>query len=222
MVLQQIHSELAAIYATPVCADVQEFVITNAALANALTPSDAARGNQERLLVQDSPDGAYLSLYIDDAIVNALTVDDPTTYLHEGNFRSFLIALEGMSHLNYALWRGERDETVTPFELELQAEIDKFVACTKLFAMQQGGTIPAALHRVLFEGWRLDDNLSAETRARYTDANFFAAKYCAALRRRFPGLHHQPSFLHELRAFYRLSRNQKVHRIRIAGGALPV
>jgi hypothetical protein len=217
MVLQQIHSELAAIYATPVCPDVQDFVITDATLAASLTPPDAAHGNQERLLVQDTPDGAFLSLYIDAAIVRALSVDDPTTYLHEGNFESFLIALEGMSHLNYALWRGERAESVTPFELELQAEIDKYVACAKLFAAQQDGAIPVALHHVLFNGWRLDDTLDAATQTRYTDANFFAAKYCADLRRRFPGLHHQPSFVQELRAFYRLSRNQKVSRIRAVG-----
>lgn len=215
MVLTQIQAELASIYATPMPYDVQDFLITDAGLAAALTPQHVSTNNQERLLVQGAEDDLRLSLYIDDAVLAQLSADDPTALLHEGNFAAFLIALEGVSHLNYVLWNGERDNPVTLFELELQAEIDKYVTCTKLFGAQLGG-IPAALHRVLFDSMQLDATLCTADRERYAEANYFAAKYCLELRRRFPGHHGQPSFLHELRAFYRLTRNEKVRRIRTA------
>jgi hypothetical protein len=216
MVLAQIQSELAAIYATPMNYDIQDFLITDANLAAALTPRQASTNNQERLLVQGDIDELHLSLYIDDAVVSRLSADDPTALLHEGNFTAFLIALEGVSHLNYVLWNGERDNPVTMFELELQAEIDKYVACTKLFGAQQGGNIPRALHQVLFGANHFDATLGAAERQRYEDANYFAAKYCFELRRRFPGHHGQPSFIKELRAFYRFTRNEKIRHIRAA------
>lgn len=215
MVLAHIQAELAAIYATPLSYDVRDFLITDAEVAAALTPARASVNNRERLLVQGDDDDLRLSLYIDDALIERLAADDPTALLHEGNFAEFLIALEGVSHLNYVIWNGERANPVTMFELELQAEIDKYVTCAKLFGVQQGG-IPGALHRVLFDSWTVDDTLAESDRERYVEANFFAAKYCAALRRRFPGHHGQPSFVHELRAFYRLTRNQKVQHIRRA------
>jgi len=212
MVLAHIQAELAAIYATPIPSDVRDFLITDPAVAASLTPELASTNNQERLLVQGGED-LRLSLYIDDALLARLNADDPTAWLHEGNFAEFLIALEGISHLNYVLWNGERDNPVTMFELELQAEIDKYVTCAKLFGAQQGG-IPSALHQVLFDSSNIDESLDAIDRERYVDANFFAAKYCLGLRRRYPGHHGQPSFLKELRAFYRLTRNEKVRRIR--------
>jgi hypothetical protein len=216
MVLAQIQSELAAIYATPLNYDIADFLITDAGLAATLTPEHASNNNQERLLVRGDPDALCLSLYIDDTILACLSADDPSALLHEGNFGAYLIALEGVSHLNYVIWHGERDHPVTLFELELQAEIDKYVACAKLFSAQQGGHIPPMLHQVLFDSTRYDSSLDATELQRYQDANYFAAKYCSGLRRRYPGHHGQPSFLKELRAFYRLTRNQKIQRIRAA------
>lgn len=216
MVLAQLQAELAAIYQTPLSYDINDFLITDAELAATLTPDNASTNNQERLLVQADRDDLCLSLYIDDAVLNCLRADDPTALLHEGNFAAFLIALEGVSHLNYVIWNGERDNSVTLFELELQAEIDKYVTCTKLFSAQQDGNIPSKLHSVLFGSNLFDAALDEAERQRYAEANYYAAKYCAELRRRFPGHHGQPSFLRELRAFYRLTRNEKVRRIRTA------
>ncbi|MGD9600263.1 MAG: hypothetical protein AB7O21_03415 [Gammaproteobacteria bacterium] len=213
MVLAQIQAELAAIYATPVAYDVRDFLITDPEVAAALTPAPASTGNSERLLVRHDEDDLRVSLFIDDAILAQLAVDDPTAWLHDGNLAAFLVALEGVSHLNCVLWHGERATRVTLFELELQAEIDKYVACTKLFSTQQRG-IPSALHHVLFENPRYDPALDDDVRERYVDANYYAAKYCHGLRRRFPGHHDERGFLSELRTFYRLTRNEKVRRIR--------
>jgi hypothetical protein len=214
MVLRKIQSELASIYQTPLHYDVADFLITDAKTANDLTPARASTNNQERLLVQSQVNDLRLSLYIDAAILAHLAEDDPIDFLHEGNLTAFLIALEGVSHLNYVIWNGERDQPVTLFELELQAEIDKYVACAKLFSSQQQGGIPRALHQVLFNAGHFDETLDTDSRQRYLEANYFAGKYCADLRRRFPGHHAQPSFLRELRSFYRMSRNQKVTCIR--------
>ena len=39
----------------------------------------------------------------------------------------FCLALEGVSHFLYLIWNASFDRSVTLLEMELQAEIDKFV-----------------------------------------------------------------------------------------------
>ncbi len=214
MLLTQIQCDLATIYETPLPYDIYDFVITDAYIAAKLTPTTASPNNQERLLIEPTFDDPRLSLYIDATVLTRLYADDPTVSLHSGNLPEFLVALEGVSHLHYAIWNVEHNRPVSLLELELQAEVDKYVACAKLFSDQRAGDIPIRLHQTLFDAVTFDQSLAPEARSRYQEANYFAAKYCAALRRRFPGHHGQPSFLRELREFYRLPQNEKIQRIR--------
>lgn len=216
MLLNDLHAELASLYETPVGYDVYDFLITDARLAAALTPESASHQNHERLLLQSSAEDLRLSLYIDAEVLELLGSDDPTVSLHAGNINEFLIALEGISHFSYLIWNAERDNQVSLLEMELQAEVDKYVASAKLMSHQLGGAVPHLLHRQLFEAVRFDDSLSAEAQTRYQEANYYAARYCYTLRNRFPGHHHQLSFLRELRGFYRLTQNEKIRHIRAA------
>ncbi|MSR13353.1 MAG: hypothetical protein EXR86_02095 [Gammaproteobacteria bacterium] len=214
MLLAQIQHDLAALYEAPLPYDIYDFVITDARLAEALTPATDSANNLERLLIQPTLEDPRLSLYIDSEVLARLQADNPTISLHTGNLAEYLIALEGVSHLHYVIWNVERENTVSLLELEIQAEVDKYVACAKLFSEQNAGSIPSGLHQTLFDTVGYDMTLGEEAQSRYQEANYFAAKYCSALRRRFPGHHGHPSFLRELRAFYRLTQNEKIQRIR--------
>lgn len=213
MLLSQLQTQLAGFYAAPIAYDVYDFLITDALAAAALTPAGAATSNQERLLVRDGECDLELSLYIDQAVLSSLTEDDPTISLHDGNLNEFLIALEGVSHLQYLIWHAEKSQPVSLLELELQAEIDKYVASAELISSQGNGHIPSALHTRLFEQVQFDELIPEAEHRRYVAANHLAARYCHELRRRFPGHHHQASFVRELRDFYRMSEHQKVRRI---------
>jgi hypothetical protein len=213
VLLTRLQTELAAMYAAPVGHDVHEFLITDARLAAALTPDGAPTTNRERLLVQQSDGELALSLYIDDHVLSALGADDPIEFLHDGNLDDFLIALEGVSHLQYLLFRAEHARPVSLLELELQAEVDKYVAAARLVSVQGDGRVPRALHARLFEQVRFDGSLAAAELARYLEANQLAARYCHELRRRYPGHHREASFMGELRGFYRLGGREKIGRI---------
>ena len=214
MLLSQLQSQIAGFYAAPIPYDVYDFLITDPDTAAALTPAGSATHNRERLLVCDNETDLELSLFIDAALLAALTDDDPLVSLHDGNLEGFLIALEGVSHLQYLIFRAGQSQPVSLLELELQAEIDKYVTSAELICSQQrNGHVPAALHARLFEAIRLDEQLPVEAQSRYLSANRLAARYCHALRRRFPGHHHQTSFVRELRGFYRMSEHQKVRHI---------
>lgn len=213
MLLSQLQNQLAGFYAAPIPYDVHDFLITDRATAAALTPPGATLANRERLLVRDNITDLELSLYIDATVLASLSADDPTVSLHDGNLDEFLIALEGVSHLQYLIFRAELAQPVSLLELELQAEVDKYVASATLFSAQGNGHVPSALHGRLFEDVRFDTLLPVTEYARYVEANRLAARYCHDLRRRFPGHHHQASFVRELRGFYRMDGGAKIRRI---------
>ena len=54
------------------------------------------------------------------------------------NLADFWSALEGVSHFTYYAWNAARDKSVSLFELELQAEVDKFVTTSKAAAPADG------------------------------------------------------------------------------------
>jgi len=214
MLLSRLQSRLAGLYAAPILYDVYDFLITDRDTAAALTPPGAATGNRERLLVRDADEDLELSLFIDAELLAALDEDDPTVSLHDGNLGDFLVAVEGVSHLQYLIFQAGQRQPVSLLELELQAEIDKYVTSAELLSSQRdNGHIPSALHARLFEGVSFDAGLPPDAQSRYVAANRLAARYCHTLRRRYPGHHHQHSFVRELRDFYRMSEGRKVRHI---------
>ncbi len=213
MLLSQLQSRLAGFYAAPIPYDVYDFLITDRDTAAALTPPGATTDNRERLLVCDGAE-LELSLFIDAELLAALDDDDPTVSLHDGNLDDFLVAVEGVSHLQYLIFHAGQRQPVSLLELELQAEVDKYVTSAELISSQHdNGHVPSALHTRLFEDVRFAPGLPPDAQSRYVSANRLAARYCHALRRRYPGHHHQKTFVRELRDFYRMSEHQKVRHI---------
>jgi hypothetical protein len=213
VLLKTLQQELAVLYEAHVGYDIYDFLITDAKLAARLEDGPKTKLGDERLLVEQSGNGLGISLYIDAGILTALARDDPTATLHHGNLNAFLIALEGVSHFQYLSWNAGYDKPVTLLEMELQAEVDKYVTAAALFSRQITGSIPDLLHRRLFTDVVFDPMLDADASARYRDANHYAAKYCSSLKGRFPGHHQEPSFINELRRFYRLPQNEKIRLI---------
>jgi hypothetical protein len=100
---------------------------------------------------------------------------------------------------------------VSLLELELQAEIDKFVGTT-LLALGQGRTeMHDPLHGWLFDKVRFHTELDAAQLARYRAANEYAARFCHALQSRL--VEDGNAVLGELRRFFRLPMTDKISHI---------
>lgn len=211
--LTALQEHLCALYETPLEHDVMDFLVTDARIANALTADADGHANTERLLVRESADGLDVSLYIDDRILAFLSTYDPYDNLDMDNLNPFLIALEGVSHFQYLIWNASHAKQVTQLEMELQAEVDKFVTATMFFEAQGSGPGNESFHESLFTEVIFASNLDAASDERYRAANHYAGKYCQRLSRRFPAQHREPSFLNELRRFYRLPQNSKIRSI---------
>jgi hypothetical protein len=216
MLLARFQSYLSSFYEAPSEYDVYDFLITDARLADALTPKGHC-DNDERLLVAQSAEGVALSVYLEQTMLAQLSRDDPFIDLHDGNMSAFMLAVEGVSHFNYLCWNAAFDKSVTLLELELQAEVDKYVTATALLGAQGNSKSASALHEILFDRIKFRDDLTEQNLERYRDANHYAAKYCRSLRSNFPDSHGESCFRNELRRFYRLTQNEKIRRIEAIG-----
>ena len=72
------------------------------------------------------------------------------TRLDADNLEDFWTAFEGVSHFTYYAWNAQREKRVTLLEMELQAEVDKYVATTLLLLTPRAAQ-PRGLHHWLFE-----------------------------------------------------------------------
>ena len=122
--------------------------------------------------------------------------------------------MEGISHFLYLIWNVESGRSVSLFELELQAEVDKYIAALYLFDCGNDKTNTQYVYQRLFSNFKFDDKLTGSELRRYVDANFYASQYCAELRDRF--FHAAPfdPVMKELRRFYRFSHHRKIDHIK--------
>jgi hypothetical protein len=210
MFLGDLQKFLTGVYALDMAYDVRDFLITDAALAQALDAT--GRKIDEKLLIAEAGDEAEVSLYLEQKLVERLTQNNPAARLSLENLEDFWTAFEGVSHFTYYAWNAAREKAVTLLEMELQAEVDKFIATTLL--LQRQGEPPArGLHQWLFELPKLDARLQDGERERYRSANRYAGRYCARLAPALARGIDDEELRRELRRFYRLPQGAKIAHI---------
>ncbi len=213
--LRTLQDRLERTYDIDTYHDVDDFLITDRELVKRLEGSAKARDVEEKLLVREQENGLDLALFLDEDLLRRLVQDDPEDNLHDGNLADFCIMLEGVSHFVHLVWRAQKSRPTSHLELELQAEVDKFVCSIHLLGQQRREVIPSVLHQRLFQQVRFDECLAAHERHRYEEANHYAARYCLHLNIHYlQPLGTNPGGLeNELRDFYRLSLQDKIARI---------
>ena len=169
--LASLQSALTEIYDLPVTPDVRDFLMTDRAGLGSVNDS---RASDEQLLVAEDGDTLSMALYIDAAVLERLERSDPFTWLTHDNLADYLTAAEGVSHFVYVAWNTGYDKPVTLLELELQAEVDKYVLCAWLLREQGSGRFPRELHRTLFERARIDAVAAAGRIGLYHMASSYA------------------------------------------------
>ncbi len=215
--LSELQQHLTDIYKVDAGHDVRDYLITDRAVAIALGQGALIQNTDESLLVAHDDDGLALSIYLDEAMLKRLNSADPLTRLRAEQLDDLWKVIEGISHFNYLVWSAARDRSVTLLELEMQAEVDKFVS-TLLLVLEQGDLeMMTRLHGWLFESIRFKPELEPEQRERYRAANEYASRYCHRLRAQLVA--GDSSALRELRRFYRLSQTDKISHIHASAWA---
>ena len=205
-VLVDVQRRLEAFYGLPAQAPVTGFLI----------PASAASdypGAGSRTLVTEDAEGLSIGVLLEPAVLERLALDDPRVRLDDDNLGAFCTVTEEVSHFLYLLFRAGSGRAVTELELELQAEVDKYLNAVFLLSLQNEGAVSARLRELLFHRYRLDERVSAERASRYRAASGLAYRYCGWLESRFL----RPARLAELRAhgrrFYRFGQREKLETI---------
>ena len=222
MLLSRLQHLIGGIYDVSIAHDVYDFLVTD----RRQLPSGARGGTaEEELLVAQPAEGELaLSLYLDPQLLQRLSREDPLVRLHAGNVADWWTALEGVSHFLYLVWNAGHDKPVSLLELEMQAEVDKYVASYWLLRRQAPGHFPAELPHLLFARTRVAESLAGGRRALYEEASRYAEKFCRRLERMLVRARHggegccaSSEVLTQLRRFYRLTNARKRSLIESGG-----
>jgi hypothetical protein len=203
---------LAEIYDLPAAPDVRDYLLTD---RTRLAGIPAARNCDEQLLLAEEGDTLSMALYIDPSVLRRLAGRNPMFSLTHENLADWLTVAEGVSHFVYVAWNTGYDKPVTLLELELQAEVDKYVLGAWLLSGQNAGRFPRELHHALFDRTRIDPVAAAGREGLYRLASRYAARFCrrmaSLLERKRRGAMREA--LAELRRFYRWGNARKLAHI---------
>ncbi len=216
MLLRDLQCLLADLYGIDVEADVRDYLVTDALALGCWEEQGASRDTAEKLLIEQGDGEVGMALYLDETLLERLAALDPRERLCGRNLDDFCLVLEGVSHFNYVAWNAAMDKAVTLLELEMQAEIDKYLGARILLARQQASDIGEGLLDRLFDAPGFDAGLAPDELSRYQDANNLAGRYCHSLECRFPSGPPGQAMRRELRAFFRWPQPAKVSHIRSA------
>lgn len=205
--LARVQRGLEALYRVDTGACVDDFVIDEASRDAVVS----TRRPREQLLVCEGDGEMSIALFVDPAAIANLSRHDPGSQLGDHNLGDFLLAVEGVSHFIYAVWCARAERPVTQLELELQAEVDKYVTC--LLLGDPDPHVSARLRERLFGEPCYEPDLDGDERDRYRAANDNAHRYAAWLEHAFVASRKIPEMLGELRRFYRHGLAGKLARI---------
>lgn len=211
--LDKLQQQLEQVYEVDTSLQVSHFLITDPELADKYDTSENPRAVQEKLLLSQNDEHLDVALYLSDDIINHLEEHNPLESLHEGNLHQFWVALEGISHFIYLTWNAQHDREISLFELELQAEVDKFIMAILLFSQQQDMTQPRHVLSKLFIKLQFDSALNEHELARYTMANQYAYRYCEKLLGLLSVRYDDQQLFNDIRRFYRLTHHYKLRYI---------
>ncbi len=179
----RVQKALETLYRLDRRADVHEFM------------AEADEGERETLLVRESADGMELSLRVPRLADGAL---DPICQI-----------IEGVSHFVYLSDRAARRREATQLELEVQAEVDKYVVLAESIAGFDESTSRRLRERLYDDVAFVHDAGSTEGE-RYRVANACARRFTARLEREYVARARFGELHGALRAFFHMGQGEKL------------
>jgi hypothetical protein len=211
--LDSILHHIDRVYELDLRVDIRDFLVSGETCRRLGTEP-----NRGSVLVKQeggAGDELEIGVYLSEEDLHRLTeVDLTEAPISPAAFELLLLAIEEVSHFAYLAFSASRGKRVTELELELQAEVDKFVTFSLLHASRNRGRVPRNLLERMFSDFTLCPELDSEQRERYAAASSLASRYCSYVLS--PALEREARFgplLEELRSFYRLSQRGKIDRI---------
>jgi hypothetical protein len=191
-IAEKVQHALERLYQLDRVADVDDF----------LEPADD--GEREALLVREASDGAIeMSLRVPRLGAKAIDV------ARDADLDPLCQIIEGVSHFVYLADRARVDREATQLELELQAEVDKWVVLAAWLGRVDVAA-SATLRRRLYEDVTFVHGPGDEHGDRYRLANERAHAFVRRLERAYLPAGRWPEMRAALRRFYRVGQEEKL------------
>ena len=216
MLLKKIQQQFEAIYQLPQDLSIEDFLINQETLEKLKEQPYNLPNTQNRkglMLLFPKENELRLAIYLHDQVINNLHKFNPFLELNEKNIHAFCIMAEEVSHFLYTTWKARHSIQITRLELELQAEVDKFIICTFYCFNQESRVKHLPLKELLFESFSLEKDLPLESKNRYFTASKLALHYCHFLENHFIRKTLLSQMMEEIRGFYRLGQTDKISHI---------
>jgi len=210
VILSDIQATLQQRYDVNLSQRVDEFFCNDGTYLRHLTGCQLE--SPEALLIHEDKSNLDVTLFIDPMVMDGLAAETLQQAWLKAEFDDVCIALEGVSHFVYLVWNAGFGKSVKLLEMEIQAEVDKFV-----LAADRLGSSPAAcevLLQRLFHQVEFRKQSSIAAYERYVCANELAQRYCEWLTDTFTLQADNDQLSAELARFYRMSHRQKLVHIR--------
>jgi hypothetical protein len=186
----RIQRGLETLYRLERAADVDAFV------------THADEGEREALFVRESEDGLELLLRLPRLLERTVDVDgaglDPLCQI-----------IEGVSHFVYLADRASQGREATQLELELQAEVDKYVILASALRDFDEHT-SRRLRERLYENIAYVHDAGTELGERYRVANASARRFTHRLEREYVTRARFSELQGELRRFFHMGQGEKL------------
>jgi len=169
-------------------------------------------GLPEQLFIRESEHETDLALYIAPSIVETLETHPPEQGLGSNNFEAYCIALDGVSHFVLYTFRAVQNLPLSALELELQAEVDKFVSAWMLLEAQgvRRAESGPELAKQIFDSYELRAEITGDEVDRYHTASRAARGYCLQLVKKYARDSGQARLQDDVRRFYRRGLSDKL------------
>lgn len=160
--------------------------------------------DREVLLLREDGDGVEIAVHLPQSALDGRA---------QLRFDEVCQVIEGVSHFVFLVERARRELPLTQLELELQAEVDKYVIFVhdlhdgRRFEPHRAARVRARL----FEAVSYLDPPGTEKGDRYRLANDLAARFAGMLEKRFARQGRFEQLLHALRRFYAAGQYEKIN-----------
>lgn len=206
--LIQIQAQIEKLYQLRCEHSVEDFVLREEDCKSYSAQKSWMQNSDEILFVKQEEENVDIGLFLNPKLLekfSALNLNQTTPL----EITQLAPLIEGVSHFVYLLWKSGKDQSVTQLELELQAEIDKFLLTSSLW----GKNLSPWIMEQLFGEVEWNPHLGAEEKERYQVANQLASKYCAKLRNLFNIENSEEEILTRIRPFYQMNQGEKIRCI---------
>lgn len=165
--IQILQKKIEELYRLAGCPEAKKYILSPKQFKKL---SDAT--DEPQVLYMDEGSDATLGIYLGSDIFHRIKKNQKIF-----SFKDFCVMAEEISHFIYIVWSKSNDKKINLLDLELQAEVDKYVLATNFFKSK------GEVFEKIFESFRMRKNLRKDEEERYYTAHRLGKKLASNLQK---------------------------------------